>query len=382
MDPVPFNALAVQDAPLKDQLIAAIARVVERGWYVLGEELAAFEHAFAPIAGCSEAVGVGNGTDALRLALQAVGVGAGDEVVTVSHTATFTALAISMLGARPVFCDIDPRTFTMDPTGLDAVVNSRTKAIVPVHLYGQAAALDEIVALASLRGVPVVEDCAQAHGALYSGRPVGSFGACAAFSFYPTKNLGALGDGGAVTTSDPDVAARVRRLRNGGQEDRYRHVERGVNSRLDEVQAAALLVKLARLDSATTERRVLAAVYDQSLEGVTLPLEVEGRRHVYHLYVFRHPRRDALAEHLKEQEIGTQVHYPIPVHRQPAYVELGIPDGTLPETERAAAEVLSLPLFPRLTSAQQRRVIEAVNAFTTASDPTTASEPTAASDPA
>lgn len=369
MDPVPFNALAVQDAPLKDQLIAAIARVVERGWYVLGEELSAFEHAFAPIAGCTEAVGVGNGTDALRLALQAVGVGAGDEVVTVSHTATFTALAISMLGARPVFCDIDARTFTMDPAGLDAVVNSRTKAIVPVHLYGQAAALDEIVALASLRGVPVVEDCAQAHGALYAGRPVGSFGACAAFSFYPTKNLGALGDGGAVTTSDPELAARVRRLRNGGQEERNRHVERGVNSRLDEVQAAALSVKLTRLESATTERRVLAAVYDQSLKGVTLPLEAEGRRHVYHLYVIRHPRRDALAEHLKAQEIGTQIHYPIPVHRQPAYLELGIRDGTLPETERAAAEVLSLPLFPRLASSQQWRVIEAVNAFTnTASD--------------
>jgi dTDP-4-amino-4,6-dideoxygalactose transaminase len=364
MDPVPFNALAVQDGPVREQILAAVRRVVERGRYVLGEELTAFEHAFAPHAGCAHAVGVASGTDALRLALEAVGVGRGDEVVTVALTAAFTALAISALGARPVFCDVEPETLTLDPARLEAAITPRTRAIVPVHLYGQAADMGPILDLAGRRGLPVVEDCAQAHEAQYKRRPVGSLGVAAAFSFYPTKNLGAIGDAGAVTTNDPEIAERVRVLRNGGQADRYRHVAIGINSRLDEIQAAVLAVKLARLGQLTDERRAQAARYDSALQGVTLPREGAGRRHVYHLYVVRHPQRDALAEHLKAAGIGTIVHYPIPVHLQPAYASPAHAAGVLPVTERAANAVLSLPLYPGLGVADQHRVIEAVNAFT------------------
>jgi dTDP-4-amino-4,6-dideoxygalactose transaminase len=363
---VPFNALAVQDAPIRAELLEAARRVIERGWYVLGEELKSFERDFATACGCAHAVGVANGTDAIRLALEAAGVRAGDEVLTVAHTATFTALGISMLGARPVFCDIERETMTMDPAKLEAAITPRTRAIMPVHLYGQAADMDPIRSIAKRRGIPVIEDCAQSHLAEYRGDRTGSLGLCAAFSFYPTKNLGALGDGGAVTTNDPDLAARVRMLRNGGQADRYQHVLKGVNSRLDELQAALLSVKLRHLEAATRERRAQAARYDAALHGVGLPREAAQRRHVYHLYVVRHPRRDALAAHLAEQGVGTLIHYPVPVHRQPAYADLGLAEGALPESELAAKEVLSLPLYPGLTEAQQQRVIEAVNAFTAA----------------
>jgi dTDP-4-amino-4,6-dideoxygalactose transaminase len=364
MEPVPFNALATQDAPIRDELLTAVRRVIERGWYILGEELREFEREFAAACGCAHAVGVASGTDAIRLALEAAGVRAGDEVVTVSHTATFTALGISMLGARPVFCDIEPATMTMDPARLEAAITPRTRAILPVHLYGQPADLDPLLAIAGRRGLAVIEDAAQAHLARYRGREVGSFGVAAAFSFYPTKNLGALGDGGAVTTSNAAIAERIRGLRNGGQIDRYHHAMKGVNSRLDELQAAALSVKLRHLAAATAERRAQARLYDAGLQGVVTPPIAEGREPVHHLYVIRHPRRDALATHLKSAGIGTLVHYPIPVHLQSAYADLGVAAGSLPETERAAREVLSLPLYPGLTAAQQARVIEAVNAFT------------------
>lgn len=361
---VPFNALAVQDRTIRDEVLTAIRRVVDRGWYVLGEEVEAFERAFATSCGCSYAIGVGSGTDAIRLALESVGVGAGDDVVTVAHTATYTALAISMLGARPVFCDIEPGAMTLDPAKLEAALTARTRAIMPVHLYGQCADLEPILAIAQQHGIPVVEDCAQAHGAEYAGRPAGSFGTAAAFSFYPTKNLGAYGDGGAVTTSLATVDARIRRLRNGGQTTRYRHAELGVNSRLDELQAAVLGVKLAHLPVATLTRRTLAARYDAGLRGVRVPKELPGRRHAYHLYAVRHPRRDGLMDALGQAGIGTIVHYPTPVHLQPAYASLGIVRGALPESERAADQVLSLPLYPGLTVAQQDAVIDAVNAFT------------------
>lgn len=363
MTQVPFNALAVQDAPVREEIIAAMRRVVERGRFVLGEELKAFETEFAASIGSAHVVGVGSGTDAIRLALSALGVEAGDEVVTASHTATFTALAISMLGATPVFCDIEPASMTLDPARLGAAITPKTKAIVPVHLYGQAADLDPILEIARRRGIPVVEDCAQAQGALYRRRAVGRFGDAAAFSFYPTKNLGAYGDGGAVVTDREEIAERVRRMRNGGQSDRYRHVECGVNSRLDELQAAVLRIKLRRLETMNADRRAIAARYDASMAGVTMPRELPGRRHVYHLYVVRHPRRDALARHLASCEVGSQVHYPIPVHLQPAYARLGLMPGALPETERAANQVLSLPLHPALTAAQQHSVIQAVNTF-------------------
>ncbi len=364
MTPVPFNALAVQDAGLRDEILAAIRRVVERGRFVLGEEVQAFESELAASLGTQHAVGVGSGTDAIRLALQAAGVAGGDEVITSSHTATFTALAISMLGARPVFADIEAGGMTIDPARIEAEITPRTRAIVPVHLYGQAADLDAMVEIARRRGLALIEDCAQAHGALYRGRPLGTFGDAGAFSFYPTKNLGAYGDGGAVVTSNPAIAERVRRLRNGGQADRYRHVDLGVNSRLDELQAAVLRVKLRHLEHAVAERRALAARYDAELSGVTLPRELPGRHHAFHLYVVRHPRRDALMQHLAAAGVGSLVHYPIPVHLQPAYAHLGIGAGSLPETERAANEVLSLPLYPGLPVSQQQAVIEAVNAFT------------------
>ena len=365
---VPFNDLAAQDAPLRAAILAALTRVAESGRYVLGEEGRGFEAEFAAAMGVPHAVGVGNGTDALKLALEALGVGPGDEVITSSHTATFTALAITMLGATPAFCDIEPLGLLLDPAKLEAAITARTRAIVPVHLYGQAAELDPILEVAKRRGLAVVEDCAQAHGALYRGRPVGSFGDAAAFSFYPTKNLGALGDGGAVTSASAAVADTVRQLRNGGQSDRYRHERAGVNSRLDEIQAAVLRVKLGHLAAATDERRAQAARYEAGLadagrHGVRLPRELPGRRHVWHLYVVRHARRDALAAHLERAGIGSIIHYPIPVHLQPAYAKLGIAEGTLPETERAAREVLSLPLHPGLPRESQQRVIEAVNAF-------------------
>jgi dTDP-4-amino-4,6-dideoxygalactose transaminase len=366
LDHVPFNALAVQDAPIRAELMDAARRVIERGWYVLGEEVKSFERDFAHACGCAHAAGVANGTDAIRLALEAAGVRAGDEVVTVPHTATFTALGISMLGATPVFCDIEPAGMNMDPARLEAAITPRTRAIMPVHLYGQAADMAPILEIAARHRIPVVEDCAQAHLAEYRGARVGSLGACAAFSFYPTKNLGALGDGGAVVTNDADLAQRVRILRNGGQADRYLHVVKGVNSRLDELQAALLAVKLRHLEAATRERRAQAARYDAALQGVELPRELPGRRHVYHLYAVRHPRRDALAAHLQERGVGTLVHYPVPVHLQPAYADLGLAAGACPQSERAAREVLSLPLYPGLTAAQQNRVIEAVNAFTAA----------------
>jgi dTDP-4-amino-4,6-dideoxygalactose transaminase len=363
---VPFNAIAVQDAALRESILAAIARVVERGWFVLGEEGEAFEREFAPVAGGAHAAGVGNGTDAIRLALEAVGVRAGDDVVTVPMTAAYTALAISMLGARPVFCDVEPRTLTMDPDRLEAAITPATRAIVPVHLYGQCADMRAIGAIADRRGIPVVEDCAQAVLAQFEGRPAGSFGQAAAFSFYPTKNLGAYGDGGAVTSNDAAVIATVKRLRNGGQSERYRHVERGVNSRLDELQAAVLRVKLANLPAATEARRAQAARYDARLRGVERPAEAEGRRHVYHLYPVRHPRRDALAAALAAAGIGTIVHYPIPVHLQPAYAHLGLAAGVFPQAERAGGELLSLPLYPGLPADQQDAVIEAVLAFAAA----------------
>ena len=361
---VPFNAIAVQDAAYRDEILAAIARVVHRGWFVLGEEGEAFEREFGPAAGCTHAAGVGNGTDAIRLALEAVGVKAGDDVVTVPMTATYTALAISMLGARPVFCDVESRTLTLDPDKLAAAITPATRAIVPVHLYGQCADMATIGAVAASRGIPVVEDCAQAVLAEFAGRRAGGFGAAAAFSFYPTKNLGAYGDGGAVTSNDPNVIARVKQLRNGGQSARYRHDVAGVNSRLDELQAAVLRVKLAHLPTATAARRAQAARYDAALTGVVLPHETPGRRHVYHLYPVRHPRREALAEALTRSGIGTIVHYPVPVHLQPAYAALGLARGSFPESERAGDELLSLPLYPGLLPAQQDAVIDTVAAFT------------------
>ena len=341
---------------------AAIDRVVARGWFVLGPELDAFETEFAAACQTAHAVGVGTGTDALALALRALGVGPGDEVVTAPLSAAYSALAIMMTGARPVFADIHPDRLTLDPAAVAAAVTPRTKAILPVHLYGQSADMPAIMAVADRHSLLVVEDCCQAHLATCAGRPVGSFGAAAAYSFYPTKNLGALGDGGAITTSDATVAAHLRRLRNGGQTDRYHHAEFGVNSRLDEMQAAVLRARLAWLPKWTAQRRALAAEYRRCLAGspVTVPAEHDPG-HVYHLFPILSAERAALQAHLKTRGVETLIHYPIPIPRQPALAPER-PDPC-PVADRICNEVLSLPFHPGLTRQAVEEVAAALDAF-------------------
>ena len=338
---IPF--LQLRPAEDAADVQAAIARVVERGWFVLGPELEAFERAFADATGAAHAVGVGTGTDALALALRAIGIGPGDEVITAPLSAAYSALAIMMTGARPVFADVDPDRLTLDPAAAAAAVTPRTRAIMPVHLYGQPADMPSIAALASRHGLAIVEDCCQAHLATCGGRPVGSFGTAAAYSFYPTKNLGALGDGGAITVDDAALAARLRRLRNGGQTDRYHHAEFGVNSRLDEMQAAILRARLGWLPAWTATRRQLAAEYRTALAGADLvvPPELDAG-HVYHLFPVLSDRREAVRERLKERGVETLIHYPVPIPRQPALA--GEQPRQCPIADRVCDQVFSLPL--------------------------------------
>jgi dTDP-3-amino-3,4,6-trideoxy-alpha-D-glucose transaminase len=340
---------------------AAIERVVARGWFVLGPELEAFEQEFAAACGASHAIGVGTGTDALALALRVLGVGPGDEVITSPLSAAYSALAIMMAGARPVFADIDPDRLTLDPRAAEAAVTARTKAIMPIHLYGQPADMPALMQIAARHRLLVVEDCCQAHLATCGGKPVGSFGAVAAYSFYPTKNLGALGDGGALTTEDAGMAARLRRLRNGGQTDRYHHGEFGVNSRLDEMQAAILRARLAWLPRWTAERRALAAEYRRRLAGapVTVPPERDAG-HVYHLFPIRSSDRAAVQAHMKARGVETLIHYPVPIPRQPALASER-PDQC-PIADRVCREVLSVPLHPGMTSAAVEEVAAALQA--------------------
>jgi dTDP-4-amino-4,6-dideoxygalactose transaminase len=346
------------------EIEAAITTVLESGYYILGPEHRAFEVEFASYIGVAHGVGTGNGTDAIRLALAACGIGPGDEVVTVSHTAVATVAGIEMAGAMPVFADIEPRYFTMDPGRIATLLTPRTKAIVPVHLYGQPADLDPILEIARGCGLKVVEDCAQAHGTTYRGKRVGSFGDAACFSFYPTKNLGAIGDGGILVTDDPQVAHRARALREYGWGDRFVSEVPGWNTRLDELQAAILRVKLRSLDRDNEARARIADLYDREFSSV--PLEVPARRsgatHVFHLYVVRAGEREALREFLKERGIAAGIHYPAPVHRQPAYAGR-IRHGGLPVTERVATEILSLPMYPELTDPELRTVTKAVKDF-------------------
>jgi len=335
------DAAAVRDA---------IDRVITRGWFVLGPELEAFEREFAAACGAADAAGVGTGTDALAIALRALGIGPGDEVITSPLSAAYTALAIMMTGARPVFADIDPDRLTLDPDAAAAAVTPRTAAIMPVHLYGQPADMTAIAAVASRHNLAIVEDCCQAHLATCDGRPVGSFGAAAAYSFYPTKNLGALGDGGALTTNDARIAAHARRLRNGGQTDRYHHGEFGVNSRLDELQAAVLRARLLWLPGWTERRRTLARAYRAALAGapgLVVPPERDPG-HVYHLFPVRSGSRTDLQARLKEAGIETLIHYPVPIPRQPAVASLQPAD--CPVATRVCDEVFSLPLYPGLTT--------------------------------
>jgi len=347
----------------------AMRRVLDQGWYILGDEVKAFEREFAAYLGATYALGVGSGTEALHLALAACGVGPGDEVITVAHTAVATVSAIELLGATPVLVDIDPTTFTLDPAKLESVISPKTKAIVPVHLYGHPADLTPILDIARRHNLRVVEDCAQAHGARYQGRRVGAWGDIACFSFYPTKNLGAIGDGGAVVTNDPALADRARLFREYGWAERCVSHIPGWNSRLDELQAAILRVKLRYLDTDNATRARLAALYTDGLTGlnVTVPLARADSTHVYHLYVIRSPHRDELQGFLKKGGLGALVHYPVPVHLQPAYRNRLRGRDALPETERAAREVLSLPMYPELNVADVQRVVEAVKLFETQS---------------
>jgi dTDP-3-amino-3,4,6-trideoxy-alpha-D-glucose transaminase len=357
---IPFLQLTLQedDGPVR----AAIDRVLARGWFVLGPELEAFENEFAASAQAPHTVGVGTGTDALAIALRALHVGPGDEVITSPLSAAYTALAIMMTGARPVFADIDPDRLTLDPSAAAAAVTSRTAAVVPVHLYGQPADMNALAAVAARHNLAIVEDCCQSHLATCGGRPVGSFGAAAAYSFYPTKNLGALGDGGALTTGDAALADRARRLRNGGQTDRYHHGEFGVNSRLDELQAAILRARLPLLRAWTDARRGLASEYRAALRcaPVVVPPELDPG-HVYHLFPVLSADREAVQAHLASAGIGTLVHYPVPIPRQPALADQRPAD--CPIADRVCGQVFSLPLYPRLSREAIARVAAALAAM-------------------
>jgi dTDP-4-amino-4,6-dideoxygalactose transaminase len=357
---VPFMRLRPgEDGPAINQ---AIRRVIDRGWYVLGPEVEAFEQAFAGACHAAYAIGVGTGTDAIAIILRGLGIGAGAEVITTPLSAAYTALACMMVGARPVFADLDPARLTLDPAAVEAQITPRTAAILPVHLYGQPADMRAIMAIASRHQLAVVEDCCQAHLATYGGRPVGSFGIAAAYSFYPTKNLGALGDGGAITTNDATLAARVKRLRNGGQTDRYHHAEMGVNSRLDEMQAAILSARLPFLPTWTEARRHHAATYRRLLAGapIVVPPELDAG-HVYHLFPILSGNRDALRLSLTDQGIDTLIHYPVPIPQQPA-VSTTNPTAC-PVADRVCLDVCSLPLYPGLSEAEISLVADAIQRF-------------------
>lgn len=365
---VPMMDLTVQHSVLVDEILGVTREILSAGVFVGGKHVEAFEKEWADYCQTRLAVGVGSGTDALRFALLAAGVGKGDEVLTVPFTFAATLEAILQVGARPVLVDVDPVTYTLDPALLKRSITKRSKAIVPVHLYGHPADMDAIHDLASGYGIRVIEDAAQAHGAIYKGRKAGSLGAVAAFSFYPAKNLGACGESGAITTDDPALAQKVRMLRDHGQSEKYLHEIEGYNGRLDAIQAAILRIKLRRLPQWNEARRHLASVYDESLSDIPeliLPKEAAFARAVYHLYVVRTRRRAELREKLKERGIGTGLHYPHPLHLQKAFSALGYSSGSFPVSELLAGEVLSLPLYPELdpdsvryVSAQIRSILK------------------------
>lgn len=363
---IPLLDLRPAYAELKDELDEAFERVMDSGWYILGEETEAFEREFAAYCGADHCVGVGNGLEALHLILRALNIGPGDEVVVPSHTYIATWLAVSYTGATPVPVEPDERTFNVDAGRLEDAITARTKAILLVHLYGQTAAMDAITEIAAERGIKVIEDAAQAQGATFDGRRAGSLGHAAGFSFYPTKNLGAYGDAGAVVTSDEALADRVRRLRNYGSETKYLAEEPGYNSRLDELQSALLRCKLRHLDEWNTRRQMLAETYGKALRGLpelVLPHVADAAAPVWYLYVVRHGRRDALQAHLAQHGIGTIVHYPVPPHLQPAYANLGFDERSFPLAKQLADEVLSLPMGPHLGLADAESVAQVVAAF-------------------
>lgn len=359
---IPFMDLKAQYASIKNEIDPAIQGVLESCQFTLGSEVAAFEEEFAAYCQARYGIGVNSGTSALHLALLAADIGPGDEVITVPFTFVATVSAIHYTGAKPVFVDIDPRTFTMDAAAIEAAITERTRAIIPVHLYGQPADMDPILEIARRHGLVVIEDACQAHGAEYKGRRAGSMGDMACFSFYPGKNLGAYGEGGMVTTNNPDLTRTLRMLRDWGAEKKYQHVLKGYNYRLEGIQGAVLRVKLRHLEAWTEARRAVAAHYDRLLagSGVPTPEAMPYARHVYHIYAVRTPDRAAWQTALHDLGIQTGIHYPTPVHLLPAFADLGYEAGQFPHSEQAANEVLSLPLFPEMTAAQCEMVSRAV----------------------
>lgn len=364
--PIPFLSFAPQHAPIRAEILAAQARVYDSYWYVLGEEVKQFEAEYSAFNRVTHTVGVANGLDALVLSLRVLGVGPGDEVIVPSNTYIATWLAVTQVGATPVPVEPDPATSNIDPARIATALTPRTRAIMPVHLYGQACRMTEIMALATQHNLHVIEDNAQSQGAAFAGQFTGSFGAVNGTSFYPGKNLGALGDAGAVTTNDANLAKQVSVLRNYGSQQKYYNEVVGYNSRLDELQAAVLRVKLPYLTSWTAQRQQIAAWYGQHLAGIAglrLPVVAEGATHVYHLYVVHCDQRDALQQHLTAQGIGTLIHYPVPPHRQQAYAALNMPAGAFPIAERLATTCLSLPMWPGMTEEQVATVAAAIRSF-------------------
>lgn len=364
--PIPFLDLKKPHQDLRDELTSAFHAVLDSGWFIQGQQLIDFENEYAAYCGSKHCVGVGNGLDALHLILRAYGIGEGDEVIVPSNTYIATWLAASFAGATPVPVEPDPQTYNIDPRLIEAAITPRTKAIMAVHLYGQTADMEPINAIAKKYGIKVIEDAAQAQGALYRDKRAGALGDAAGHSFYPGKNFGALGDAGAVTTDDDELAHKLRVLRNYGSQIKYKNEVKGFNSRLDELQAALLRVKLPKLDAWNQQRRTLAAVYLEELRDIPnliLPSVAEHNEHVWHVFVVMHPQRDALQKHLQAAGIGTVIHYPIPPHLQEAYAELNLSEGRFPISERIHQQVISLPLDPYLSVEQVKQVAAAVKSF-------------------
>jgi dTDP-4-amino-4,6-dideoxygalactose transaminase len=364
-DPVPYLDLAAQLRPLRAEVDAAIAAALDRCSFVLGPDVVEFEREFAAYCGARHCIAFNSGTSALHVALRLLDIGPGDEVITTPFTFIATSWAIRYVSARPVYVDIDDATFNLDPAKVSRAITARTKAVLPVHLYGQPCAMDPLLAVCQPAGLPVVEDAAQAHGALYGGKPVGTLGRMGAFSFYPGKNLGAYGEGGALTTNEDSLAARARSLRDHGSTQRYFHDELGYNYRMEGIQGAVLRVKLKRLAAWTAARRRVARRYQELLADtpLRLPQEDAGGQSVWHLYVVRHPERDALKAFLERAGVGCALHYPRPLHLQKCFADLGYQEGDFPVAERASKECLALPIYPELTDAQLERVAAAVTAF-------------------
>lgn len=362
---IPFVTFLPMEKELNDDLRSAFDRVFTRSWYIEGEEDKAFEEAFADYCGANYCVGVGNGLDALMLILKALNIGAGDEVIVPSNTYIATALAVTYVGAKPVFVEPDIRTFNIDPNRIEESITEKTKAIMPVHLYGQACDMDPILKIANTHGLKIVEDCAQAHGATYKGRKVGTFGDAAGFSFYPGKNLGALGDAGAVITNNRELADKIRAFGNYGSDYKYHHIYKGNNSRLDELQAAFLAAKLPHLERMNAERRRIAQMYTDGIKNtkVMIPFVPDDCVPVWHIYGIRCTQRDSLEKHLNDKGIGTNKHYPIPMHMQECYQDLNIPQGSLPIAEEISATELSIPMYYGMTDDEIRFVIDAINEF-------------------